>query len=95
MIGPLALSAASLLVLLLGASLYRVASGPTEADRMIGLQLVGSSLAAIAILLAIGLGLPRLFDLALVFASLAPTASIIFVAMPKSQATTDMGQPRP
>lgn len=82
MTGTLALWVAGLLMVLLAASFVRIALGPTQTDHIIGLQLVGSGLTAMALLLAIGLGLPRLLDLALVFAVLAPIASVIFSALP-------------
>lgn len=75
-----ALGIAVVLVVLLGGSLVRVAVGPTDADRMLGLQLLGSGLTALTILLAEALAMPRLIDLALVFATLAGVTTAVFVA---------------
>ena len=53
-----ALGVAVALVLLMGGSLVRVAIGPTDADRMLGLQLLGSGLTAVALVLAEALAMP-------------------------------------
>lgn len=76
----IALGVAIILVLLMGGSLVRVAIGPTDADRMLGLQLLGSNLTALALLLSEALAMPRLVDLALVFATLAGVTTAVFVA---------------
>ncbi|TNC65802.1 monovalent cation/H+ antiporter complex subunit F [Rubellimicrobium roseum] len=76
----IALGVAVVLVLLMGGSLVRVAIGPTDADRMLGLQLLGSNLTALALLMSEALAMPRLVDLALVFATLAGVTTAVFVA---------------
>lgn len=70
----------ALLILITGVALVRVARGPATADRMLGLQLLGTSLTALALLLGVALGHPRLWDVALVFAVLASPTAAVFVA---------------
>lgn len=87
-----ALLTATILVVLVGGSLVRVALGPTDADRMLGVQLLGSSMTALPIVLAIGLQIPRLFDLALVMALLAGVTTAVFAV---SNREGDMRDERP
>lgn len=72
------LAAALLAVMLAG--LVRIAAGPTDADRMLAAQLMGTSAVALVIVLGAAMGQPALFDVALVFAVLAAVALICFVA---------------
>lgn len=67
------------LLLTLIAGLIRVWRGPTVADRMLAAQLLGTTGAAILLLLAEGTGAPALRDVALVQSVLAATATIVFV----------------
>ncbi|MEM8852573.1 MAG: monovalent cation/H+ antiporter complex subunit F [Pseudomonadota bacterium] len=71
---------AALTLVSVAAALWRVASGPTTVDRMMGAQLVGTSGVAILILLAptSRSGWAAL-DVAVVLALLAAFASIAFV----------------
>jgi multicomponent Na+:H+ antiporter subunit F len=68
-----------LLLTLLG-GLVRVVRGPSEADRMLAAQLLGTTTVALLMLMAIATGMPRLLDVALVFAILAAIAVVCFVA---------------
>ena len=77
----IALIAALVLVLVMAAALLRVVMGPGDADRMLGVQLLGTSLAGLALVLAIALELPRLLDLALVVAVLASVTCATFVSL--------------
>lgn len=77
---------AALLTLITGLALMRVARGPTQADRMLGLQLLATSLTAIALLLGVALDRPRLWDVALVFAVLASPTAGVFVASARRRA---------
>ncbi|MDP1560844.1 MAG: monovalent cation/H+ antiporter complex subunit F [Pirellulaceae bacterium] len=61
------------------AGLVRVWRGPTALDRMLASQLFGTTGTAILLLLAEGLSNPALRDVALVFALLAPIATVVFV----------------
>lgn len=67
------------LLLAIAAGLFRILHGPTAADRMMAAQLFGTCGVAILLLLATGLNTPVLLDIALVFALLAPLATITFV----------------
>jgi len=71
---------AALRTLITGLALVRVARGPTQADRMLGLQLLATSLTAIALLMGVALHRPRLWDVALIFAALASPTAAVFVA---------------
>ena len=67
------------LVLTIVAGLARVLAGPTAADRMMAAQLFGTNGVAVLLLLAQGLGLPALRDVALVFSLLAAVTMVAFV----------------
>jgi multicomponent Na+:H+ antiporter subunit F len=67
-----------LLLTLLG-GLVRVVRGPSEADRMLAAQLLGTTTVALLMLMAVATGMPRLLDVALVFAILAAIAVVCFV----------------
>lgn len=73
---------AVLLMLNLGAGLYRVYRGPTAADRMLALQLFGTTTVALLLLLAEGLALPALRDVALIFTLLSAPVIVAFVRLP-------------
>jgi multicomponent Na+:H+ antiporter subunit F len=70
---------ATLLATLL-AGLLRVLLGPTDADRMMAAQLLGTTGVAILLVMSLAMGMPRIVDLALVFALLAAVSAICFVA---------------
>ena len=70
---------AFILLLAIAAGLVRILTGPTAADRMLAAQLFGTCGVAILLLLAKGLEVPVLADIALVFALLAPLATTTFV----------------
>jgi multicomponent Na+:H+ antiporter subunit F len=59
--------------------LVRVARGPSAADRMLAVQLFGTTGVAVVLLLAKAFEQPRLNDVALVFAVLAAIVLIGFV----------------
>lgn len=61
--------------------LYRVFRGPTLGDRMLALQLFGTTGVAILLLLAECLAEPALRDVALVFALLAVLAIVAYVKL--------------
>lgn len=91
MIAAVATGFAAVLALVTALALVRVARGPTTADRMLGLQLLGTSLAAIALLLAVCFGNRRLTDVALVFAVLASPTTAVFVASAARRGTRKPG----
>ena len=69
----------SFLLLTLGAGVWRTLRGPTAADRMLAVQLFGTTAVAILLLLAEGLGIAALRDVALVIALLAAVTAVAFV----------------
>lgn len=70
-------AAAAVLVLLFAAGIY-VSRGPI-ADRLIGLQLAGVLATIALLLLAEGFDRDIYFDMAVVFAALSFTGSLVFV----------------
>jgi multicomponent Na+:H+ antiporter subunit F len=73
------LSVALFLLLNIVAGLVRVWRGPTSPDRMLSAQLFGTTGAAILLLLAEGLSMPPLRDVAIVAALLASISTVVFV----------------
>ena len=67
-----------LLALALAAGLIRVLLGPTDADRMLGAQLLGTTGIGLLLLLAERTQRPGLADAAIVLALLAAVAAIAF-----------------
>jgi multicomponent Na+:H+ antiporter subunit F len=80
------LAAAGFVLAMVTLGLVRILRGPTEADRMMAAQLLGSGGIA-ALLLASAARLPAIVDVALTLALLAAFASVAFVisaSAPKS-----------
>lgn len=67
------------LLLNVAAGLLRVWRGPTAPDRMLAAQLFGTTGAAILLVLAEGLAIPSLRDVAIAAALLASISSVVFV----------------
>lgn len=67
------------LLINLGAGLWRVAAGPSVADRMLAAQLLGTTAVTILLLLAEAGVNPSLRDVALVVALLSAVSAIAFV----------------
>jgi multicomponent Na+:H+ antiporter subunit F len=86
------LAALALLVSLV-ASLARVVLGPSDTDRMLAAQIIGTTGVAILLLLA-RVSSAALLDVALVFAPLAAVAAVAFVRR-TTQAGAGEGGPRP
>jgi multicomponent Na+:H+ antiporter subunit F len=78
MVTAVYLALSLLLLLSLAAGLWRVRRGPTAADRMLVAQLFGTTAVAILLLLAEGLAIAALNDVALVLALLAALAVVAF-----------------
>ena len=76
---------ATMLLLTLGAGMWRIIDGPTAADRMMTAQLFGTTAVAILLLMAEVSGADALRNVALVFALLAAVTAVAFVR----QAWTD------
>lgn len=69
-----------LLASLLG-GLWRVIRGPSDADRMLSAQLLGTAAVAMTMILARLQDRPALLDVALVLALLAAVTPVAFVAL--------------
>lgn len=69
------------LVLNIAAGLVRVFRGPTAADRMLAVQLFGTTGVAVLLILAEATGKPMLRDIALVFALLSVITGSGFVRL--------------
>ena len=67
------------LLLSLVGGLLRVALGPTEPDRMLAAQLMGTTGVGVLLLLSEVLNRPSLIDVALVFSLLAAVTTVAFV----------------
>lgn len=80
-----------LLMLTLGAGIWRALRGPTAADRMLAVQVFGTAAVAIMLLLSQAFGNAALRDVALVFALLAAITAVAFVrrAWPDEEADCD------
>ncbi|MBK5970934.1 MULTISPECIES: monovalent cation/H+ antiporter complex subunit F [Thiorhodovibrio] len=65
---------ASLLLATMGVGLVRALRGPTPADRLLAVQLIGTASIGVLLLLAAALSMPALADVALVFSLLAAVA---------------------
>jgi multicomponent Na+:H+ antiporter subunit F len=59
--------------------LFRIFRGPSEVDRLMAAQLLGSGGVAVLILLAVATATPPIADVALMLALLAAFASVAFV----------------
>ncbi|AHF05064.1 multiple resistance and pH regulation protein F [Marichromatium purpuratum 984] len=71
----LALLAALALLASMSLGLVQVLRGPGAADRMMGVQLLGTSGIGVLLLLAVAIDQPALIDVALIFALLAAVAA--------------------
>jgi multicomponent Na+:H+ antiporter subunit F len=71
--------AAFFLLLTVAGGMVRVVRGPTSADRMLAVQLFGTTGVAILLVLADALEMRALRDVALVFALLAAVLAVTFV----------------
>lgn len=67
------------LLLTVVTGMIRIINGPTVADRMMAAQLFGTCGLAILLVLAKGMNMPELIDIALAFSLLATLATITFV----------------
>ncbi|SDT90610.1 monovalent cation/H+ antiporter complex subunit F [Halopseudomonas salegens] len=72
---------AAILLLSITAGLWRIWRGPTRADRLLAVQLFGTSGAAVLMLLAHIQRQPPLLDAALILALLAAVLSIALVQL--------------
>lgn len=72
-------AALGFILLMLALGLVRILRGPTDADRMMATQLIGTGGIAALLLLGVVTGVPAATDVALTLALLATFASIAFV----------------
>lgn len=70
---------AAFVLAMMALGLWRILLGPSEADRMMAAQLVGTDGVAVLLLLAVATGNPPIVDVALMLALLAAFASVAFV----------------
>jgi len=70
---------AMLLLLTLGAGLWRAVRGPTAADRMLAVQVFGTTAVTITLLLSQAFGDATLRDVAVMIAVLAAVTAVAFV----------------
>lgn len=71
--------AAALVLLMVAVGLVRILRGPTDVDRMMAAQLLGTGGIAALLLVGTAVGLPGAIDVALVLAVLAAFAALILV----------------
>ena len=74
------LAAAALVLLTVAVGLLRLLRGPTDADRVMAVQLLGTGTVAVLLLLASALDVPAVVDVALVLALLAAFLAAAFAA---------------
>ena len=73
------LAASSGLLIAVSLGMVRVVRGPTRADRLLVVQLLGTTSVAILLLLSRALDIPVLRDVAFVFALFAAVVAIAFI----------------
>lgn len=85
--------AAILVLLIVGLGLLRLLRGPSAADRMMAMQLLGTGGAAIGLLLAAAKGIDAIADVALTLALLAALAAAALSLMPRRMDAGPEGEP--
>ena len=83
------LAAAAFLLLTTGLGLLRMLRGPSAADRMMAVQLLGTGGGAAALLIALAGGMPAILDIALVLALLAAFAAVALTQEPPQDQRPD------
>ena len=76
------LAAAAFVLATVGVGLVRLLRGPTDVDRVMAVQLLGTGGAAVLVLVAAATATPAVVDVALVVALVAAFASAAFVTSP-------------
>lgn len=71
------LAAAALVVVIAALVLYRVIAGPTTHDRVMAVNVIGTSIVMILALIAAGLDRPEYLDIAIVYALLNFVLSLV------------------
>ena len=90
------LAAAIFILAMVALGLFRVFCGPTDVDRMMAVQLLGTGGSAVLLLLAVAVEIPAIVDVALMLALLAAFAAVTFVtsASGSPAAAEDTTDPR-
>ncbi len=85
------LTLALVLLLTLGGGMWRALRGPTPADRLLAVQVFGTTAVAVLLLLSQAFGNAALRDVAMVFALLAAVTAVAFVqrAWPEEEVDSD------
>ncbi len=85
------IAAAGFILAMVALGLVRILQGPTDADRVMSAQLLGTGGIAALLLLGAGTGVPAAVDAALILALLAAFAALAFVnsASPPDEHTRD------
>ena len=73
------LAAAGFILFTVAVGLIRILGGPSNADRMMAAQLLGTGGVAVLLLLAVAVEIPAIVDVALMLALLAAFAAVTFV----------------
>jgi multicomponent Na+:H+ antiporter subunit F len=73
------LAAATFVLAMVAIGLFRILRGPTDADRLMSVQLLGSGGIAALLLIAAGTGVSAIVDMAVLLALLAAFAAVVFV----------------
>jgi multicomponent Na+:H+ antiporter subunit F len=83
------LGAAGFVLIMMALGLFRIFRGPSEADRMMAVQLLGTGGVAVLLLLGAAVDIPAIVDVALMLALLAAFAAMAFVtSAPGSRSST-------
>jgi multicomponent Na+:H+ antiporter subunit F len=72
-------AAAVFIIAVVALGLFSVFRGPTDIDRMMSVQLLGTGGVAVLLLLAVGAEIPAIVDVALMLALLAAFVAVTFV----------------
>lgn len=83
------MAAAALVLLLTSLSLYRLFREPSDVDRVLSAQLIGTGGVAILLLIGIAIDTAAIIDVALTLALLAAMASIAFTKAADSNDSDD------
>ncbi|TVR08711.1 MAG: multiple resistance and pH regulation protein F [Salinarimonadaceae bacterium] len=86
---------AAFLLLSVAGGLIRVLRGPDAADRIMAVQLIGTSGVAVLLLLAAAGANPAIVDVALIMALLAAFAAVAFVKSASADGLGDPEEPDP
>jgi len=73
------LGAAGFVLVMMALGLFRIFRGPSGADRMMAVQLLGTGGVAVLLLLGAAVDIPAIVDVALMLALLAAFAAMAFV----------------